>query len=326
MTTGPAAGRPPGLSREDRRGSVGVSAGGDSRPGPKVVAIGGGHGQAASLRAIKRYAGEVTAIVSVADDGGSSGRLRELLGIPAPGDVRMCIGALLPDGSPMVRALEHRFDVGELDGHALGNLVIAALVATTGDFADAVEEACRMLGTAGRVLPATLDPVVLKAEISGNEMRGQVKIMEAGHIRRVSLVPLGSRPPDAALAAIAAADQVVIGPGSLYTSVLAACVVPAIREAIEAAGARGAQRVYVSNLREQRPETAGYDVAAHLAALRLHGITVDVVLADSSGIALGRVPESLPVESLPLAEAGGRVHRAERLGEALRRLALRGFV
>jgi uncharacterized cofD-like protein len=287
------------------------------------VAIGGGHGQAASLRAIKRYAGEVTAIVSVADDGGSSGRLRELLGIPAPGDIRMCIGALLPDGSAEVKALEHRFEVGELDGHALGNLVIAALVATTGDFVAAVDEACRMLGTAGRVLPATQDPVVLKADISGAEMRGQVRIMEAGHIRHVSLVPLGSQPPQAALDAIAAADQIVIGPGSLYTSVLAACVVPAIRDAIEAAGMRGAQRVYVSNLREQPPETSGYDVAAHVAALRLHGVQVDVVLADSSGIALGRVSESLHVETLPLAEGNGRVHSVEALAEALRRLSAR---
>jgi uncharacterized cofD-like protein len=287
------------------------------------VAIGGGHGQAASLRAIKRYAGDVTAIVSVADDGGSSGRLRELLGIPAPGDIRMCIGALLPDGSAVVKALEHRFDVGELDGHALGNLVIAALVATTGDFAAAVDETCRMLGTAGRVLPATQDPVVLKADISGAEMRGQVRIMEAGHIRRVSLVPLGSQPPEAALDAIAAADQIVIGPGSLYTSVLAACVVPAIRDAIEAAGERGAQRVYVSNLHEQPPETTGYDVAAHVAALRLHGIQVDVVLADASGIALGRVSESLHVETLPLAADNGRVHSVEPLAEALRRLAAR---
>lgn len=287
------------------------------RSGPRVVAIGGGHGQATSLRAIKRYAGEVTAIVSVADDGGSSGRLRELLGIPAPGDIRRCIGALLPDNSPAVKALEHRFEVGELDGHALGNLVIAALVATTGDFVAAVSETCRMLGAAGQVLPATVEPVVLKAEVSGEELRGQVKIMETGHIRRVSLVPLGASPPAAALQAIRAADQIVIGPGSLYTSVLAACAVPAIRDAIEAAGRRGTQRVYVSNLREQPPETAGYDVAAHLAALRLHGITADVVLADPATLPLGRLPESLRVETIPLAAPNGHVHSVERLSAAL---------
>lgn len=284
---------------------------------PRVVAIGGGHGQATSLRAIKRYAAEVTAIVSVADDGGSSGRLRELLGIPAPGDIRRCIGALLPDDSPVVRALEHRFEVGELDGHALGNLVIAALVATTGDFVDAVDEVCRMLGAAGRVLPATVDPVVLKAEVSGEVLRGQVKIQETGHIRRVSLVPLGSRPPQAALDAIEAADQIVIGPGSLYTSVLAACAVPAIRDAVAAGGARGALRVYVSNLREQHPETDGYDVAAHLAALRLHGINVDVLLADSESMPLGRVPERLRVETMPLAAPSGAEHSVGRLARAL---------
>jgi uncharacterized cofD-like protein len=282
-----------------------------------VVAIGGGHGQATSLRAIKRYAGEVTAIVSVADDGGSSGRLRELLGIPAPGDIRRCIGALLPDDSPVVEALEHRFEVGELDGHALGNLVIAALVATTGDFVAAVSEACGMLGACGQVLPATAEPVVLKAEVSGEELRGQVRIMETGHIRRVSLVPHGASPPEEALQALKAADQIVIGPGSLYTSVLAACVVPAIRDAIEAAGKRGVQRVYVSNLREQRPETTGYDVAAHLAALRLHGISVDLALADPATLPLGRLPESVRVETRPLAAPKGQVHSVERLSAAL---------
>ena len=145
--------------------------------------------------------------------------------------------------------------------------------------------------------------------------------METGHIRRVSLVPLGSHPPAAALDAIAAADQIVIGPGSLYTSVLAACVVPAIRDAIAAAGARGAQRVYVSNLREQPPETSGYDVAAHLAALRLHGVKVDVLLADSGGIALGRLPEHLHVESLPFASPNGHLHSVERLSHALAAVA-----
>jgi uncharacterized cofD-like protein len=283
----------------------------------RVVAIGGGHGQAASLRAIKRYASEITAIVSVADDGGSSGRLRELLGIPAPGDIRVCLGALLPEGSAVARAMEHRFGDGELDGHALGNLVIAAFTASTGDFVAGVAETCRMLGIEGSVVPATTVPVVLKAETSGTALEGQVAISQAGHIGQVSLVPPDAEPPPSALAAIAAADQIVIGPGSLYTSVLAACSVPALRDALAEAGARGAQRVYVSNLREQRPETAGYDVADHLRALASHGVGCDVVLADTSGIRLGSMAAGTAVLETPLAGPNGLVHSVDALSPAL---------
>jgi uncharacterized cofD-like protein len=284
-----------------------------------VVAIGGGHGQAASLRAIRRYAGDITAVVSVADDGGSSGRLREMLGIPAPGDIRKCLGALLPEGSVVARALEHRFGEGDLDGHALGNLLIAALAAAAGDFVAGVEEAARVLGVSGRVLPATTGPVVLKAETSGPTLEGQVAISQAGHIGRVSLVPPDAEPPPAALAAISAADQVVIGPGSLFTSVLAACAVPALRAAIAEAGERGGQRVYVGNLREQHPETTGYDLAAHVRALRDHGVECDVVLADTARLPLGQVPSGPLVVEEQLAEVNGLVHSVELLAGALER-------
>lgn len=284
---------------------------------PRVVAVGGGHGQAASLRAIRRYAGTVTAIVSVADDGGSSGRLRELLGIPAPGDIRRCIGALLPEGSAVAAALEHRFDDGDLDGHALGNLVIAALTAATGDFVRGVAEAGRMLGIEGEVVPATSVPVVLKGQGAIAELHGQVAISKAGQVAEVSLVPPDAPPPPAALAALAAADQIVLGPGSLYTSLLAACAVAGLRAAIAAAGERGAQRVYVSNLREQPPETAGYDVADHVRALARHGIECDVVLADTSGIALGRLDGGPPVVQTPLAGRNGLVHSPDLLAPAL---------
>src|SRR5271166_5742741 len=143
---------------------------------PRVVAIGGGHGLAQTLRAARQYAGELTAVVSVADDGGSNDRLRELLGIPAPGDLRRCIGALLPEPSPLGEALEHRFVSGELAGHAFGNLLIAALAATTGDFVTGVEEGARVLGAVGRVLPATETPVVLTAETASGELIGQVRV------------------------------------------------------------------------------------------------------------------------------------------------------
>jgi uncharacterized cofD-like protein len=250
------------------------------------VAIGGGHGLAQTLRAVRLYAGEITAIVSVADDGGSSGRLRSDLGIPAPGDIRQCIGALLPDQalSPLARAMEHRFDAGALAGHAFGNVLIAALAASTGDFGEAVAETGRLLGTLGAVLPATVGPVDLKATGAFGEVDGQVQIMATRGVTMISLVPPDPEPTPGAVPALLEADQVVIGPGSLYTSLLAACCVPALREAI---AMTKAQRVYVANLREQLPETAGYDVAAHLAALERHEVVVDAVLADPRALPIG---------------------------------------
>ncbi|MHB1509374.1 MAG: gluconeogenesis factor YvcK family protein [Acidimicrobiales bacterium] len=256
--------------------------------GPHVVAIGGGHGLSQTLRAVTRYARRVTAIVSVADDGGSSGRLRAELGIPAPGDIRRCLGALLSEPvSPLGNVLEHRFDSGALAGHAFGNLLIAALAASTGGFAEGVEEAGRLLGARGTVLPATVAPVDLKASGAFGEVDGQVQIMATPGVRQLSLVPCDPAAPAAAVSALRGADQIVIGPGSLYTSVLAACCVPALREAIATSTA---QRVYVANLREQHAETAGYDVATHLAALGRHGIAFDLVLADPSALPLGTVP------------------------------------
>jgi uncharacterized cofD-like protein len=254
--------------------------------GPRVVAIGGGHGLSQTLRAVRRYAGEITAIVSVADDGGSSGRLRADFGIPAPGDIRRCIGALLPEpgASPLANALEHRFETGVLAGHAFGNLLLAALAASTGDFPEAVAEAGRLLGTLGAVLPATAGPVDLKATGAFGEVDGQVQIMATHGVTMISLVPPDCEPAPGAVRALLEADQVVIGPGSLYTSVLAACCVPALRDAI---AVTRAQRVYVANLREQLPETAGYDVAAHVAALERHGVLADVVLADPRALRIG---------------------------------------
>jgi uncharacterized cofD-like protein len=281
---------------------------------PRVVAIGGGHGLAQTLRAARHYAGELTAVVSVADDGGSSGRLRELLGIPAPGDLRRCIGALLPEDSPFAEALEHRFASGELAGHAFGNLLIAALASTTGDFVAGVEEAARVLGAVGRVLPATEVPVVLKAQVASGELIGQVRISKGGEIATVSLVPPDATPPPGVLDAIAEADQIVLGPGSLFTSVLAACVVPGIREGLQAARAT---RVYVANLREQLPETAGLDVADLVVALRAHEVPVDVVLADSAALPLGELPGDVNLVVADLSREGLREHDPNRLGVEL---------
>jgi uncharacterized cofD-like protein len=278
----------------------------------KVVALGGGHGLSATLRAVRRYADDVCAIVSVADDGGSSGRLRQALGMPAPGDLRMCLVALAEPESLWTRAFEHRFEGGELEGHAFGNLVIAGLTDATGDFGVALEAAGKLLGVAGQVLPATREPVVLKAEAEGVLVEGQTAVKKVGGISGVSLVPADPEPPAAALAALDAADQIVIGPGSLFTSVLAVVAVPALRGAL--ASTRG-RKVYVCNLREQRPETAGFDVADHVDALRVHGLEVDVVLYDPSGLPRGHL--DVPFVEASIARYDGLAHAPDKLARAL---------
>lgn len=271
---------------------------------PSVVALGGGHGTSVTLSAARRYAGEITAIVSVADDGGSSGRLREALGIPPPGDLRRCLVALSdPDHNPLAQAFEHRFD----DGHALGNLVIAALTAATGNFIEALAETARLLEAQGTVLPATTDPVVLKAVAESGEIEGQVKVANAGRIATISIVPPDASPPTEALDAIAQADQLVLGPGSLFTSVLAVVAVAQLRRALQEARA---PLVYVCNLRSSR-ETAGFDVGAHVAALVAHGLTPDVVLCDPSAIDIGQV--DVPVVTADLTRPGGAGHDPARL-------------
>ena len=280
---------------------------------PAVVALGGGHGTAVTLRAARRYAGPLTAVVSVADDGGSSGRLREILNVVALGDLRKCLVALAAEDSALALAFEHRFDEGELAGHALGNLILAGLVEATGDLVSGVRAAAELLGAVGDVLPATVERVVLKAESKGGQVAGQVAVSRADNIQTVSLVPGDAGPPQLAIDRILAADQIVIGPGSLFTSVLAASAVEGIAEAVSRS--RG-QRVYVCNLRPQSPETAGFDVAAHLAALSRHNVAVDVVLCDTSqGMALGDL--GISTLDIPLTEGNTLVHSPNRLAHAL---------
>ena len=283
----------------------------------RVVALGGGHGLAATLAAVRRYADDISAVVSVADDGGSSGRLRDAFGIPPPGDLRKCLVALARPESLWTTAFEHRFGAGELEGHAFGNLVIAGLADATGDFSEALDEAGRLLGAVGRVLPATSEPVVLKA-VTGDglgSVSGQVAVANAGRIAGVSLVPGDATPPSAVLEVLARADQVVIGPGSLFTSILAVVAVPAISEALATTPAR---KVYVCNLREQRPETSGYDVAAHVDALRAHGLEVDVVLQHRGSLPPGRT--AVPCVERSVAREDAAVHDPELLAAALEEL------
>jgi uncharacterized cofD-like protein len=282
--------------------------------GPAVVALGGGHGLSATLRAARRYAGDITAVVSVADDGGSSGRLRSAFGIPAPGDLRRCLVALADD-SLWTGLFEHRFGAGELEGHAFGNLLIAALADYTGDFEVALHETGRLLGLEGRVFPATREPVVLKAEVEGTSVEGQVAVSNSGRISGISVIPPDARTPAGALEAIAAADQIVVGPGSLFTSVLAVVAVPAIREALAAAPGR---KVYVCNLRPQVPETEGFDVADHVAALADHGLEVDVVLCHPGALPMGDGDVACVEE--PVAAPDLSEHDPALLAEALSRL------
>jgi len=278
-----------------------------------VVALGGGHGTAVTLQAARRYAGSLTAVVSVADDGGSSGRLRKLLNVVALGDLRKCLVALAAEDSALAVAFEHRFDEGELAGHALGNLILAGLVEATGDLVSGVRAAADLLGAGGEVLPATVERVVLKAESDSGQVAGQVAVSQADNIRTVSLVPGDAQPPRLAVERILAADQIVIGPGSLFTSVLAAAAVGGIADAVARSGG---QRVYVCNLRPQQPETAGFDVAAHLDALSRHNVEVDVVICDTSqGMPLGDL--GISALDIPLTEGNTLVHSPDRLADAL---------
>ncbi|HYA68514.1 MAG TPA: 2-phospho-L-lactate transferase CofD family protein, partial [Acidimicrobiales bacterium] len=181
-----------------------------------------------------------------------------------------------------------------------------------GDLQGALDEAGRLLGAVGRVVPAAAEPVVLKAESGEGDVEGQSAVANTAGIRRVSLVPTDASPSPVAVDALSEADQVVIGPGSLFTSVLAAAAVPGMAAAISASPGR---RVYVANLRPQPAETEGYDVAAHLHALEAHGVGVDVVVADSSGIALGDV--AIEVVDVPLAGPRGLAHDPARLAKVL---------
>ncbi len=287
------------------------------RGGPPVVAVGGGHGLAATIRAVRRYAGRTTAIVSTADDGGSTGRLRNAIDMPAPGDVRRCVQAMAGEGDrPLTAALDHRFAGSDIAGHALGNLLLVGLQAVTGDFAAAVDELSRLVGIdpdRGRVLPATVDPVVLRATaLDGRRVTGQVAISGTVGIDRVAVDPTDARVPPEAVEALLEADQVVLGPGSLYTSVLAAAVVDGVRDALKRSPGR---RVYVCNVRAEAGETRGYDVAAHVAALRRHGIEPDVVLTQRGALPLGAV--GVEVVEADLVRPHGLAHDPALLGPAL---------
>jgi uncharacterized cofD-like protein len=270
--------------------------------GPKVVAIGGGTGLSMLLRGLKDYTSNITAIVTVADDGGSSGRLRRDLGMLPPGDFRNCLVALADVEPLMGKLFQYRFDQGsELDGHSFGNLYIVAMMGVTGSFERALRESSRVLAVRGQVLPSTLENLTLCAEMDNEAtVLGESKISGMGRaIRRLYLQPEHPAAYPEAIKAILDADLVVLGPGSLYTSLLPNLLVEGIYRALMASSAL---RVYVCNVATQRGETDGYGVREHVEALRRH-LPEDVfhyVLANSRTNVV--IPERYP-SSVVSAEA-----------------------
>jgi uncharacterized cofD-like protein len=238
------------------------------RRGPRVVAIGGGTGLPNLLSGLKAYTDRLTAVVTVADDGGSSGRLRRDLNILPPGDLRNCLVALAETQPLMGRLFQHRFtSQGELSGHSFGNLFIAALTEVTGDFGEAVRASSKVLAVSGQVLPVTLEDVRLMATLAdGRRISGESSITEAGgSIRKLSLDPPDVRPNPEVLQAIAQADAIVMGPGSLYTSILPNLLVGSVAKAVERSGAL---KIYICNVMTQPGETDGFSVSGHLRALK----------------------------------------------------------
>jgi uncharacterized cofD-like protein len=284
-----------------------------------VVALGGGHGLAVVLRAARRTTESVTAVVTVADDGGSSGRLRRDLGTVAPGDLRKCLVALARDDT-WARAFEHRFHGGELDAHAFGNLVIVGLVESMGgDVVGALLEAARAVDAVGQVLPATVGPVVLKADVEGRAVQGQVAVQNSsGRIARVEVVPADAVAPPEVVESIGAADQVVLAPGSLFTSLLPVLAVADIRAALRSTPARVVQ---VANLRAEAAETEGLDATDHLRAVLDHGARVDTFVYQRDGALAADDAEirALGVEPVAADVAGGngRVHDPAKLARVL---------
>ncbi|MFI0464734.1 MULTISPECIES: gluconeogenesis factor YvcK family protein [Saccharopolyspora] len=265
----------------------------------RAVALGGGHGLQATLSALRQLTTDVTAVVTVADDGGSSGRLRRELGMLPPGDLRKALAALADsdaDGQLWATVFEHRFGgSGALAGHAVGNLLLAGLLEVLGDPVEVLDHACRLLGVQGRVLPMSTVPLDMAADVVGLDsdpdairtIRGQVAIASTpGRVKQVRLHANGVEEPAAcpqAVEAVLGADLVLLGPGSWFTSVLPHLLVPELHEALVSTTAR---RVVVLNLVPQPGETAGFSPEQHLDVLSQHAprLRVDAVLADADSV------------------------------------------
>jgi uncharacterized cofD-like protein len=304
---------------------------------PRVVALGGGHGLAAALSAWRRITPELTAVVTVADDGGSSGRIRRELPVLPPGDLRMALAALASENErtqAMAQLLQHRFGgTGVLAGHPVGNLVLTGLAEMHGgDTVRALDDLCQLLGARGRVLPMADVPLDLVAQVESldpddparvRRIRGQVAIAgTAGRVRDIVVSPADPPVSPAVLDAIATADVVSLGPGSWYTSVLPHLLVPRLRTALEATDAR---IVVVLNLEPQPGETDGFSPEEHLTVLRAHigGVALHTVIADADSVVdrhglLSAVHESgAELVLAPVAIDGAPRHDPARLAQAL---------
>lgn len=314
--------------------------------GPKVVALGGGHGLAASLSALRQVTDQLTAVVTVADDGGSSGRLRRELGVLPPGDLRMALAALCGDdewGATWSRVVQHRFLAeGDLHGHAVGNLLIVALWELLDDPVSGLDWVGRLLGARGRVLPMAAVPLDIEATVSGldlirpeqtQQVRGQVAIATTpGRVQEVALVPADPPACPEAVEAIGAADWVVFGPGSWFTSVLPHLLVPDLARAITATPAR---RLVALNLEAQQGETTGFSPEMYLEVLRSHTpqLRLDVVLADPGAVpdadALRKAAADAGAELVlaPVSVGDGTPrHDPSRLAAAYREVFARGRI
>ena len=266
--------------------------------GPRIVVIGGGNGLSTLLRGLKAYSNNITAVVTVADDGGSSGELRRSIGVLPPGDIRNCLTALADDETLMGQLFQYRFASGNgLSGHSLGNLLITAMTDITGSFEEAVAESGRVLAVRGRVLPSTLHDVRLVADIQlpneRNEIRvkGESKIPEAaGRIRRVWLEPNNPLAYPPAVQALLNAELIVVGPGSLYTSLLPNLLVPDLADAMRVS--RGL-KFYVCNVATQPGETDGYSCGDHVRSIEKHlGVRLfDLVICNDAYT--GSMPEAI---------------------------------
>jgi uncharacterized cofD-like protein len=250
--------------------------------GLKLVAIGGGTGLSTLLRGLKAYTSNVTAVVAVSDDGGSSGKLRQELGILAPGDVRNCLVALADDESLLKELFRYRFAQGGLEGHSFGNLFLAALTDLAGDFEVAIQLSSQILAVRGQVLPATLHPVNLRARYSdGSVVTGESAIPKhsgQATIEAISLEPAEVKPPQQVISAIEQADAILLGPGSLYTSVIPNLLVPEIAAAIRASSA---PKIYICNVMTQPGETDNMGAADHVESLLAHAdVGLDYVLVN----------------------------------------------
>jgi len=271
---------------------------------PRVVAIGGGHGLSTMLRGLKSYTRNITAIVTVADDGGGSGTLRQELGMLPPGDIRNCIQALSNVEPLMAELLDYRFTDGSLKGQSFGNLFLAAMTGMSDSFDQAVTRMCQVLNVTGRVMPVTCDNVQLEAElVNGQRILGESLIYDAitrshSRIRRVRLLPERPTPLPRALEAIARADMIILGPGSLYTSVIPNLLVDGIPQALAAARAK---KVMVMNIMTEQGETEEYTGLDHVQEmLRYAPGGVDCVLANCSPIPDTYLPAYKQENAAPL--------------------------